>query len=293
MKVFFLLFLCFFFLSPTATYANGAGLPPFFTINDKLATSNPLQSYGITASSFLIPQDFAPEQYLVNQSIHFAIDESQLKTVIAEDYLLKTKFVWDYGDGEKAEGLINEHSYKHIGSYILQVTINVYSTDTAAPTQFIDSFLVNVIPEENFHNFPQAIIRINGKQVKDPMKEILDFNYDAPFTFDATKSQVPSGKIVEYLWNFGDGQTSNKPVVKHTYNNKDFKVVVLQIKDKNGFISDGFVSFSDSSHLKQKETSHLMLQVATVFGGAAGVILLILIFLFFKKKKDTRATINN
>ncbi len=285
MKVFFLLFLYFFFLSPTATYANGAGLPAFFTINDKLATSNPLQMYGITASSFLIPQDFAPEQYLVNQSIHFAIDESQLKTVIAEDYLLKTKFVWDYGDGDKAEGLVNDHAYKHIGSYILKVTINVYSTDAAAPTQFIDSFLVNVIPEENFHNFPQAVITINGKQVKDPTKEILDFNYDEPITFDSTKSQVPSSSIVEYLWNFGDGQTSNQSVVKHKYDNKDFKVVVLQVKDTNGFLSDGFVSFTDSSHLKQNVTSPITKQILFIIIGAVGLVILIVSIVLFRFSK--------
>src|SRR3989337_1371496 len=37
------------------------------------------------------------------------------------------------------------------------------------------------------------------------------------FTFDSTKSYDVDGQKLTVAWDFGDGQTSDKPVVKHCY----------------------------------------------------------------------------
>lgn len=244
--VFTLLFL----LLPHTVYANGAGLPPFFTINGNLSKTNPLQLYGITAQSFLIPQDFAPQNYLVNQPIDFAIDTTQLQMVIPENALQNTTFTWDYGDGGTAQGMKNTHTYTKMGSYILMITINVYTDPSEQPTQFIDSFLLQILPDKNYRKLPQASIHVNGEQVKDPLKHTLALNFTHDIAFNASTSKVPSG-VAEYLWNFGDGQTSNRPNVTHKYNQQYLRTVVLRVKDKNGFISDAFVGLengSDSTH---------------------------------------------
>jgi hypothetical protein len=242
-KSFLLLFAVFFFI-PTITYANGAGLPAFFMINGKTAIPNPLQTFGITSQSFLIPQDYAPERYEVNKPISFSIDKTVLQTVITPDFLQNTKFMWDFGDGAKAEGYDNTHVYTKKGTYILVLTINVYVNPGDPPTQFIDSYLINVLPDQNYKGLPQAIIKVNGEQVTSNTKKLVNANFANEIIFDATDSKS-SAPIVAYLWNFGDGQTSTSPKVTHTYKDQYFDTVVLRVRDKNGFFSDSFIGLKD------------------------------------------------
>ena len=237
---FFLLVLCI----PSTVFANGAGLPAFFRINGKTAISNPLQTFGITAQSFLIPQDYAPESYQVNDPMTFAIDTSVLQTVITPNFLKNTKFMWDFGDGRKADGLTNTHTYTKKGTYILVLTIDVYVNPGDPPTQFIDSYLINVLPAKNYKGLPQSVLKVNGQQVTSNTKKLVNANFDNPISFDASESQS-SAPIVQYLWNFGDGQTSTSPKVMHTYKNQYFDTVVLRVRDKNGFISDSFIGLKD------------------------------------------------
>ncbi len=252
MKKIVLLFFLLFFFFPHPVFANGAGLPPFLKINEKYPVSNPLQQYGITASSFLLPQDLAIETYLVNQPIHFQITPDSLQAILPANVIDNIKYVWDFGDGVKTDGLDNTHTYTKIGSYILIVTLNIYTPDSPSPTQFVDSFLLHIVPVENYKDLPRAVINVNGKEVTDPLNNKLDINF-TNVTFDAKSSHAAS-PIVEYLWNFGDGQTGAKPVVTHTYNEDQvFETVVLRVKDKNGFISDAFVGIKradDSNNVK-------------------------------------------
>lgn len=240
----FLLFLL--VLTPQSVFANGAGLPAFFKVNGQYAISNSLQVLGIPSSSFLIPQDLAPERYVVGEPITFDVDTNVLGGTIPSDILKNTKFKWDFGDGTTGVGLSNTHTYSRIGSYILVLKIEMYANDSQIPTQFIDSFLLYVVPTKDYQQLPELNLRINGQNIKGSLYGRVDADFSREITFDASSSKSPVG-IIEYLWNFGDGQISNKPVVKHTYKNKDSAVIVLRVKDKNDFIFDAFVTLKDST----------------------------------------------
>jgi hypothetical protein len=296
-KIVILFFLIFLFL-PMTTYANGAGLPPFFKINGKLSTPNPLQLYGITSQSFLIPQDYTQENYVVNEPINFEVDTQQLQSVIQPDLLQNTKFSWDYGDGSpKADGLTNTHTYDKVGSYILILTINVYIDPNQPPTQFIDSFLMNVLPNKNYKDLPKAVIKIDNQQVKDPLKNPMEKNFRNTIHFDASASSDHSSKIIAYLWNFGDGQTATVKDATHTYtNNRYFNTVVLRVKDSNGFISDAFVGLKNTSMNNVSDPSYapVSLKKSTKPGfnylPTVQIVLFVLImltvfFVLIKKKK--------
>lgn len=257
-KIIVFVFIIFLFL-PQVVYANGAGLPPFFKINGKYSQSNPLQLYGITAQSFLLPQDFAPENYVVNQPITFRVDQSQLATVIPSNMLVNTKYVWDYGDGSnKADGLTHTHTYKKIGSYILILTINLSTGQNEPPTQFIDSYLLNILPSIDYQGLPHAVIKIGGKKVNGALSfNPVKLNYNYPVSFDASSSKSTSS-LTQYLWNFGDGQTGTQPIMQHIYKQKgqagyDYDVVVLRVKDKNGFISDSYIALNNDPTIKNNE----------------------------------------
>lgn len=57
-----------------------------------------------------------------------------------------------------------------------------------------------------------------------------------PFTasFDASLSQNPTGKIVSYLWTFGDGGSDTGPVVDHLFAQDGTFTVVLTVFDEAG-----------------------------------------------------------
>lgn len=55
-------------------------------------------------------------------------------------------------------------------------------------------------------------------------------------TFDATKSQSPTGTIINYAWNFGDGTTltTTTPVVQHTFPSAGSFTVTLTVTNSAG-----------------------------------------------------------
>lgn len=58
------------------------------------------------------------------------------------------------------------------------------------------------------------------------------------FTFDATQSYDPNNEELTYMWDFGDGTTSDKPVVTHVYEKAGDYKVMLTVKDNSGMKCD-------------------------------------------------------
>ncbi len=52
--------------------------------------------------------------------------------------------------------------------------------------------------------------------------------------FDGSGSRDPDGKIIEYLWDFGDGSTDSGAKVSHTYTQAGLYPVILTVKDDRG-----------------------------------------------------------
>ncbi|MCS6903744.1 MAG: PKD domain-containing protein, partial [Candidatus Bipolaricaulota bacterium] len=55
-----------------------------------------------------------------------------------------------------------------------------------------------------------------------------------PVTFDGSASKDPDGKIVSYLWDFGDGQTAQEIIVTHAFQKDGEYDVTLQVTDDRG-----------------------------------------------------------
>ncbi len=58
------------------------------------------------------------------------------------------------------------------------------------------------------------------------------------FTFDATKSYDADGQKFSVVWDFGDGTTSDQPVVQHCYDKAGMYNVGLTVKDSSGLVCD-------------------------------------------------------
>jgi hypothetical protein len=261
-------------LKPQTINAHIAGQPPFFLINGTYTGFYPV--YISSLSSFNLPQDIAPENYLINQSLNFEIDSAMLP--FPQSVIDKTTFNWDFGDGSNAEGLAAEHTYKKMGSFLLTITANYhgYSDPNAKP--ILQAILLNIVPNKDY-KLPQARIKIDHTIIKDPNNPVeISEN---PVTFDAALSTQGSAKIVSYFWDIGDGESTTQPSFQHTYTDstKTYIFPMLRIKDANGFISDTFVQLNMSLPQSSQKSSISPLLIV----GLVNILFIGGIILFLKR----------
>ena len=67
------------------------------------------------------------------------------------------------------------------------------------------------------------------------------------FTFDATKSYDPDKGDLNFLWDFGDGITSNDPVVTHIYQKGGEYQVSLTVSNDSGLPCDSSTTYQSTS----------------------------------------------
>ncbi len=243
MKIFLTLLLIFCTLFPQKTFAHGAGFPPFFKIDGKIAEPYFMQNVGIFSTSLNIPQDEAHKKYRVGDRINFEIDKKQLEVVFPPEVIDSMKFEWDFGDGRKGSGIKNTHKYEKIGSYILSIYMDTNEPDTEST--LIESALIHVVPADSY-SLPKPFIKVNGKDVSQLEFSILDIDLNNSLTFEASGSKS-SAEIVSYIWDFGDEQTSGKKIAKHQYQlPQAFATVVLRATDENGFFTDSYINVRNS-----------------------------------------------
>jgi ABC-type nickel/cobalt efflux system permease component RcnA len=237
----FCLTILFVFIFAVAAQAHSVGQPSFFKIDGKYAG---YYNVLFTSSFFDVPQDKAPEDYLVNQDLDFEIDIVPLQ--VSPSVLKQTTFNWDFGDGATAQGLTNTHRYTRPGSYVVKIVAS-YGNEQS---QLIESALVQILPYKGYQ-LPKAVILTDGEQES----EIL-LPFSKPVPLDATRS-VASTKNVSYAWDFDDQTSSNQPVVQHQYDQQDqhddlqMAYVLLRVKDGNGFFSDTYVELVNQDANRQ------------------------------------------
>lgn len=289
MKIFLVIFSFLFIIAQQFTVsAHSFGQPPSFKVNGQYA--NLYQVYSSSTPNFSVPQDNAPANYLVNQKIDFEIDVKVLG--VPADIVNKTDFTWDFGDGQKGSGLKNNHAYTKIGTYLL----TIYADDKSSPKQVFETISVNILPDNNY-KLPQAKIKVNDKESKDPLTDIQRLDFTKELEFKAGDSEG-TGKIVSYYWDFGDIKSSNERNTKHTYSADLTQVFpLLEVKDENGFIADNYIQLENeklgqnqftqtqkSNSPATSKTAPSQLKYTLITFG----VLLLITFLIYKAKKKNK-----
>ena len=122
-------------------------------------------------------------------------------------------YTWNFGDGSIAYGMIVEHGFEDDGIY--NVTLTVTDNDGATDSIVKQITVANVFPIANFSYEP-----------KNPTtQDIIYFN---------STSYDLDGFIVNYTWDFGDGNVSYEKNTTHKYADDGTYNVTLTIIDDDG-----------------------------------------------------------
>lgn len=133
-----------------------------------------------------------------------------------------TSYAWDLdGDGEfddSFELATVQHTYEKTGKF--QVGVKV--TDTTSEFTIVQKTVEIVTPIT-----PQAVIDV-------AMEDDGVMLVNKAYLFSGEKSLSPSGKIVKYEWNFGDGAKESSRTASHAYAKEGTYLVTLSVTDEKG-----------------------------------------------------------
>ena len=123
-------------------------------------------------------------------------------------------YSWDFGDGNTATGATVSHAYADNGSYVVNLTVT--DDDGATASAHATKTVMNRPPVANFTESAHTVY--TGESID----------------FDASESHDPDGIIVNYLWDFGDGDTATGVTTSHSYATSGTYTVTLTVTDDDG-----------------------------------------------------------
>lgn len=98
---------------------------------------------------------------------------------------LPFRYVWRFGDGTKAEGVMVEHCFNGPGVYVVQLDIE------------------NLITKEILHNEKNDTLKL--EEIEQPYISSPDtINSGQQIKLSAGQTHLPGWNIARYYWNFGD-----------------------------------------------------------------------------------------
>jgi PKD repeat protein len=154
---------------------------------------------------------FSPSAPLVGQEVQFNASAAR-----AAPGRTLVEFIWNWGDGDDAEGMLEEHQYSVAGAYTVTLTVvdDVGQQGTIAKTVTVGTVAA---PTADFVFSPTA--PVVGQNVN----------------FNASASSAAQGQtIVSYAWDFGDDDTGSGKTPTHDYELAGTYSVTLTVTDSAG-----------------------------------------------------------
>lgn len=162
---------------------------------------------------------FWPENPELDQEVTFdaslSIDPgSKPQDIESEQEKLEPKYItnfwWDFGDGSKGRGETTTHAYSESGTYSVTLTVGDDDYATSSITkEIIVSKRANKDPKAKFSYQVGEIVCTAA---------IIPVQCSVQVLFDASRSWDLDGTIINYHWDYGDGEEKDSnPTVKHWY----------------------------------------------------------------------------
>jgi outer membrane protein OmpA-like peptidoglycan-associated protein len=170
-------------------------------VNKGYFSSNRDKSVDIFSFTTKAPQIFYDKIQKENQLCFTLEDNGAI-----EIDTLNLKYMWNFGDGEKAQGNKVVHCFPGPGNYTVRLDIFDIRTNRLFFTKLI--YMVKLKEfKQPFINSPDTVIK------------------GMPVNFDGLDSNIPGFQILSYSWNFRDGEKGKGDKLSHTFKkNGDFRV---------------------------------------------------------------------
>lgn len=140
-----------------------------------------------------------------------------------------SSYAWNFGDGSSASGVSASKSYASAGTYTVTLTVTDNCGATASDSAVVTIASVPPPPPCSNNQAPTANAGPDRQG-----------NTGAALLFSGTLSTDPNNNIVDYWWNFGDGQYTSwiqNASVSHTYANAGTFSARLWVRDSCGSMS--------------------------------------------------------
>jgi PKD repeat protein len=198
------------------TYAEGGTYPVILTVDDGTGLSNAKHVAATTATIDGPPVAVAGSHKTVCTKAVVVFDGSGSSD--PEDGLLR--YLWDFGDGSKAEEVNPVHTYQEAGVY--PVTLTVQDDSGMPGNRHTDRITVKV------HESPVAIAGTD--QTVCTHTQML---------FDGSASRDTDGVVNRFTWDFGDASRGEGERVTHMYAEPGtYRVTLAIVGDQVGECDD-------------------------------------------------------
>jgi len=124
------------------------------------------------------------------------------------------RYVWEFGDGIKASGSKVNHCFRGAGKYNVKLDIIEKATGNL--------FFSKLIYKLDILDYKQPYINSPDIAVK-----------EENLSFDGLRSNIPGFKVLNYLWNFGDGKRSTGANVSHSFKENGEHIVNMELTLKS------------------------------------------------------------
>ena len=126
-------------------------------------------------------------------------------------------YAWDFKDGSTGSGQTITHTFSSIGNYDVELTV----TDNEGAT---DSTTKTITVTEPTNQSPIASFTASPTSGVVPLE----------VSFNASNTSDSDGSIINYQWDFKDGNTGNGKIVNHTFSSIGSYNVKLTVTDNEG-----------------------------------------------------------
>lgn len=125
-------------------------------------------------------------------------------------------YVWDFGDGNGANGELTEHEYQIAGDYLVKLTV---TDNRGGQHTFVLPVHLEFVPKA-----PTAALTVSVLRGVAPL--VVEFGSDNSFD--------PDGEIVEYVWHFENGERRTGSFIDYTFQQPGTFHVELEVFDSDG-----------------------------------------------------------